>query len=94
MRAHSVSYRLIITAIGELRKIWEIRPTSNPGNQGAQIMLLNNDSAGRWINRTVARVEGFVTDGESQELIAAELETGEPVSGAPYRWKTYVRKIG
>ena len=62
--------------------------------QGAQIMLLNNDSSGRWINGTIARVTGFVADEDGQDLIAAELETGEPVSGAPYRWKTYVRKIG
>ena len=57
--------------------------------QGAQIMLLNNDSSGRWINGTIARVTGFVTDGEGQELIAADLETGEPVSIAPYRWEIY-----
>ena len=57
--------------------------------QGAQIMLLNNDSSGRWINGTIARVTGFVTDGDGQELIAANLETGEPVSIAPYRWEIY-----
>ena len=52
-------------------------------------MLLNNDSCGRWINGTIARVTGFVTDGDGQELIAADLETGEPVSIAPHRWEIY-----
>ncbi len=57
--------------------------------QGAQIMLLNNDASGRWINGTIARVTGFVTDGEGQELIAADLETGEPVCIAPHTWEIY-----
>jgi ATP-dependent DNA helicase PIF1 len=57
--------------------------------RGAQIMLLNNDAAGRWINGTIARVTGFVTDADGQELIAADLETGNPVSIAPYTWEIY-----
>ena len=57
--------------------------------RGAQIMLLNNDASGRWINGTIARVMGFVTDGEGQELIAADLETGEPVCIAPHTWEIY-----
>ena len=57
--------------------------------QGAQIMLLNNDASGRWINGTIGRVTGFVTDEEGQELIVADLETGEPVSIAPYPWEIY-----
>jgi ATP-dependent DNA helicase PIF1 len=56
---------------------------------GAQIMLLNNDAAGRWINGTIGRVTGFVTDSEGQELIAADLETGRPVSIAPHTWEIY-----
>ena len=56
---------------------------------GAQIMLLNNDAAGRWINGTIGRVTGFVTDDEGQELIAADLPTGRPVSIAPHTWEIY-----
>ena len=56
--------------------------------KGAQIMLLNNDSSGRWINGTIGRVTGFVTDEEGQELIAADLETGERVEIAPYRGRS------
>ena len=57
--------------------------------QGAQIMLLNNDASGRWINGTIARVTGFVADDEGNGLIAADLETGESVTIAPYRWEIY-----
>jgi ATP-dependent exoDNAse (exonuclease V) alpha subunit len=57
--------------------------------QGAQIMLLNNDSSGRWINGTIARVTGFVADDEGRDVIAADLESGLPVSIAPFRWEIY-----
>ncbi|MHB8771019.1 MAG: AAA family ATPase [Syntrophales bacterium] len=57
--------------------------------RGAQIMLLNNDASGRWINGTIGRVTGFVQDAEGQDMIAADLDTGEPVAIAPYRWEIY-----
>ncbi|MDA8127053.1 MAG: AAA family ATPase [Deltaproteobacteria bacterium] len=57
--------------------------------RGAQIMLLNNDASGRWINGTVGRVTGFIQDEEGQELIAADLETGEPVSISRHTWEIY-----
>ena len=57
--------------------------------RGAQIMLLNNDASGRWINGTIGRVAGFVQDAEGRDLIAADLDTGEPVAIAPYRWEIY-----
>ena len=57
--------------------------------RGAQIMLLNNDASGRWINGTIGRVAGFVQDEEGRELIAADLDTGEPVTITPHRWEIY-----
>lgn len=45
--------------------------------KGAQIMLLNNDSRGRWFNGTVGRIIGFTRDAEGQNVILARLETGE-----------------
>ena len=45
--------------------------------RGAQIMLLNNDTYGRWINGTIGRVTGFDVDDEGQDVITARLETGE-----------------
>jgi len=57
--------------------------------RGAQIMLLNKRCLGRWINGTIGRVTGFVQDEDGQELIAAELDTGEPVTIAPHRWEIY-----
>ncbi|MDD5168848.1 MAG: AAA family ATPase [Syntrophales bacterium] len=57
--------------------------------RGAQIMLLNNDSYGRWINGTIGRVTGFGVDEEGQDVIIADLESGEDVSIAPYTWEIF-----
>ncbi len=57
--------------------------------KGAQIMLLNNDAYGRWINGTVGRVKGFAKDEEGKEVILAELETGETEEISPYTWEIY-----
>ena len=57
--------------------------------KGAQIMLLNNDSCGRWINGTVGRVKGFAKDEESRDIVLASLETGETVEVSPYTWEIY-----
>ncbi len=57
---------------------------------GAQVMMLNNDLGGRWINGTVGRVEG-VTDGGDGEPRAIEvlLENGVVELVTPHRWDIY-----
>ena len=57
--------------------------------KGAQIMLLNNESYGRWINGTIGRVTGFDRDEEEEDVILASLETGEDVEISPYTWNIY-----
>lgn len=57
--------------------------------KGAQVMLLNNDSSGRWINGTIGRVTGFNKDDEGEEVIAARLDNGESVEIGPYTWEIY-----
>ncbi len=57
--------------------------------KGAQIMLLNNDSSGRWVNGTVGRVVGFAKDEGDQDVILAGLETGERVEISPHTWEIY-----
>ena len=55
----------------------------------AQIMLLNNDSYGRWVNGTIGRVTGFKKDKEGETLIQAKLDNGEKVEIAPNTWEIY-----
>lgn len=57
--------------------------------KGAQIMLLNNDAHGRWINGTVGRVKRFAKDEADRDIILAALETGETVEISPYTWEIY-----
>ena len=57
--------------------------------KGAQIMLLNNDSYGQWINGTIGKVKKFAKDDEGEDVIVAELDNGEMVQISPYTWKIY-----
>lgn len=65
---------------------------------GAQIMLLNNDSANRWVNGTVGRIENInqpmkkYSDPEKYlEKISAtvKLSNGKKVEVAPYTWEVF-----
>jgi len=52
---------------------------------GAQVMLINNDSEGRWVNGTIGRIVEIDDDGDAEILV--ELENGEIVDVKRYRWK-------
>ena len=55
---------------------------------GAQVMMLNNDSGGRFINGTIGKITSIDKDEEIPKLIIL-LETGKTVSIAPYTWESY-----
>jgi hypothetical protein len=57
--------------------------------KSAQIMLLNNDSYGQWINGTIGKVKKFEKDDDDEDVIVAELDNGETVRISPYTWKIY-----
>ena len=57
--------------------------------KGAQIMLLNNDSYGQWINGTIGKIRKFEKDDEGGEVIVAELDNGDTARISPYTWKIY-----
>lgn len=52
---------------------------------GAQIMMLNNDQSGRWVNGTLGRVAG-VDLGEGALDITVELADGSHVDVQPHTW--------
>lgn len=57
---------------------------------GAQIMLLNNDVQGRWINGTVGKIKSVVYNKEvMQDAVIATLSDGEEVEIFPYEWDMY-----
>ena len=57
--------------------------------KGAQVMLLNNDSYGRWINGTIGRVTGFGKDDEGEPCIKALLEGDQSVEISTYTFAIY-----
>ncbi|GAB4538901.1 MAG: hypothetical protein Fur0020_07810 [Thermodesulfovibrionia bacterium] len=65
--------------------------------RGAQVMLLNNDSYGRWVNGSIGRIEDFVRDNE-EDIIVVQLSDGEVVEVTPFRWDifeyVYDEKVG
>jgi len=52
--------------------------------KGAQIMLLNNDSLGRWVNGTLGEVTGFL-----DEVIEVKLENGTTEEVSQFTWEIF-----
>jgi len=55
---------------------------------GAQVMMVNNDPEGRWVNGTVGRVVE-VLDDPAEPVVVVELEGGTQVEVAPYTWELF-----
>jgi len=56
---------------------------------GAQVMLVNNDPEGRWVNGSVGRVSGIEGGGRGEAAIFVELADGGEVEVAPYTWEIF-----
>ena len=57
---------------------------------GAQIMLLNNDTKGRWVNGSIGAIEESLRDERDREYLAVRLqESDDLVSVYPYTWEVY-----
>ena len=58
--------------------------------KGAQVMLLNNDPYGRWVNGSVGRaVEILGVKDSSPEIITVELTDGSLVEVEPFTWEIF-----
>jgi ATP-dependent exoDNAse (exonuclease V) alpha subunit len=56
---------------------------------GAQIMMLNNDSGGRWVNGSIGKIINIIENGKGEDIIVAELADGEEVEITPFTWEIY-----
>lgn len=61
---------------------------------GAQIMLLNNDSLGRWVNGSIGRIIDIYEDvlefeDKKEYVIVAELSDGREVEITPHTWEIF-----
>ncbi len=57
--------------------------------KGAQVMLVNNDKTGRWVNGTIGRVAGFEKDDQGEVRILVELQNGAVVEVARHMWEIF-----
>jgi len=56
---------------------------------GAQIMMLNNDTEGRWVNGSIGKITGITQNGKGEDIIIAELADGEEVAITPFTWEIF-----
>jgi GTPase SAR1 family protein len=57
--------------------------------RGAQVMLVNNDKFGRWVNGTLGIVAGTGEDDEGERAVLVELQDGSIVPVVPYTWEIF-----
>ena len=55
---------------------------------GSQIMLVNNDSGGLWVNGSIGKITN-ICEKENSKTVEVKLSTGEVVCVGPYTWDTY-----
>ena len=56
---------------------------------GAQVMLLNNDPLGRWINGSIGRISDIDQGEDGPDVLWVELTDGEVVDLTPHEWEMY-----
>lgn len=55
---------------------------------GAQVMMLNNDSAGRWVNGSMGKIV-LVREEDAADVIIVELADGRKVDVTPFTWEMF-----
>jgi ATP-dependent DNA helicase PIF1 len=56
---------------------------------GAQVMMLNNDTEGRWVNGSIGKITGITENNKGDYVIIAELAEGEEVKITPFTWEIF-----
>ena len=85
IRATRYSYRAAIT--GKFRKGAYPADEVLYLKEGAQVMMLNNDSKKRWVNGSLGRVLS-IEKGIEEGAITVQLEDGSRVQVSPHTWET------
>lgn len=56
---------------------------------GAQVMLLNNDPQGRWVNGSLGKIVSTAQEWETARRIRVELPEGDVVEVVPFTWEMF-----
>ncbi len=60
--------------------------------KGCQVMMLNNDAGGRWVNGTVGKIRDIQRSGDDEDdidIISVLTSDGRKVNVTPHTWKMY-----
>lgn len=56
---------------------------------GAQVIMLNNDREGRWVNGTIGRIKEIYNAGFNAAAIQVALPDGKSIEVEPYTWEMF-----
>jgi hypothetical protein len=56
---------------------------------GAQVMMLNNDIQGRWVNGSIGKMTDITRMSKNEDIIFVELADGEEVEVTPFAWEIF-----
>jgi ATP-dependent exoDNAse (exonuclease V) alpha subunit len=56
---------------------------------GAQVMMLNNDSQGRWVNGTIGKIVDIEADEDELDMIIVEMSDGSLEEVSPFTWELF-----
>jgi ATP-dependent DNA helicase PIF1 len=88
-RLRSPLYVLSASVKGEFREEYIPTAVDLRVKTGAQIMMVNNDSDGRWVNGSIGKIIDVVEHGKTDCVIVVELSDGAMVEVTPYTWEIF-----
>ncbi len=74
-------------ALGDFGREYLPTALALPLKPGAQVMLVNNDPRGRWVNGSLGRVVRIVAGGEEGPRVLVRLQGGPEVAVGPHTWE-------
>lgn len=57
--------------------------------EGSQVMMLNNDMAGRWVNGSIGKVASIKKNDDDGDVIVVQLSDGKKVFVNPFTWELF-----
>ncbi|MFC1861316.1 AAA family ATPase [Chloroflexota bacterium] len=87
LKSHSYLFNAVIE--GEFGKEYLPTAVELRVKPGAQVMMLNNDAGGRWVNGSIGEIAEIVADGDGEHIIIVEMSDGKTVSVTPFTWEIY-----
>lgn len=55
----------------------------------AQVMMLNNDISGRWVNGSIGKIIDIVSEEEGKDTLVVKLNNGAVVEVTPFTWELF-----